>query len=146
MRARGSDDKIDLKDFTVPLHESIRKLIRFQWQGTIFEFVCLCFGLGPGPRTFTKLMKVPITILCRLNMRLIIYLDDMLILAKTLEEAESHLNTIIYLLEHLGFVINQKKSTMTPSTIIEFLGMIINSREMTISLPQEKVTNIMIKC
>ena len=65
--------EIDLKDayFTVPLHESIRKHIRFKWEGTIYEFVCLCFGLGPGPRIFTKFMKIPITILRRLNMRLI---------------------------------------------------------------------------
>ena len=49
--------KIDLKDayFTV-------KHIRFKWEGPIYELVCLCFGLGPGPRIFTKLMKIPITI------------------------------------------------------------------------------------
>ena len=140
--------KIDLKDayFTIPIHESIRKHLRFVWEGTIFEFICLCFGLGPGPRIFTKLMKVPITILRRLNIRLIIYLDDMLILARTVEEALSHLHTVIYLLENLGFVINKKKSAMTPSTIMEFLGFIINSKDMTISLPEEKITNIKNKC
>ena len=43
------------------------------------EFLVLPFRLGPGPRKFTKLMKVPIATLRRLNIRVVIYLDDMLL-------------------------------------------------------------------
>ena len=27
-------------------------------QGFSFEFLCLCFGLGPAPKIFTKLLKI----------------------------------------------------------------------------------------
>jgi len=52
--------KVDLKDayFCVPLHPRHRKYIRFQWEGQLYEFLCLCFGLGPALRIFTKLLKV----------------------------------------------------------------------------------------
>ena len=91
--------KIDLKDvyFCVPLHTSQRKYIRFQWEGQLYEFLCLCFGLGPAPRIFTKLMKIPISVLRRMNKRLIIYLDDILLMAQSISElniARDSLSTI----------------------------------------------------
>ena len=30
---------------------------------SVYEFLCLCFGLRPAPRIFTKLLKIPIAIL-----------------------------------------------------------------------------------
>ena len=61
--------KMDLKDayFSVPLSPRSRKLVRFQWKGILYEFLSLAFGLGPAPRVFTKLMKVPISILRKLG-------------------------------------------------------------------------------
>lgn len=38
-----------------PFHQ---KFTRFKWQGCIFEFACLAFGLAPAPRIFTKFLKV----------------------------------------------------------------------------------------
>lgn len=79
--------KIDLKDayFSVLLHKDFRKYLRFHWKGNLFEFLCLCFDLGPAPRIFTKLLKVPIAILRRLKIRLVIYLDDMLLMGLSRE-------------------------------------------------------------
>ena len=56
--------KIDLKDayFTIPLDKSCRHLVRFLWEGNLYEFLCLCFGLRPAPRVFTKILKVPISL------------------------------------------------------------------------------------
>ena len=44
-----------------------------------------------------------------------------------------------------GFVINLKKSVMTPSQEMEFLGMVINSKEITISLPEDKLLKVKLK-
>ena len=100
--------KIDLKDayFSVPLHKDSRKLVRFLWAGNFYEFLCLCFSLGPVLKIFTKLLKVPISVLRRLMIRVIIYLDDLLILENSISEIFMARDSLIFLLHHLGFVIN----------------------------------------
>ena len=74
--------KVDLKVpyFAVPLSKNSSKHVRFLWREKLYQFICLCFGLGPAPKVFTKLLKVPITLLRRLNIRLIIFLDDILLM------------------------------------------------------------------
>ena len=54
MLQKGDMCKLDLKDayFCVPLKKESRKYVRFQWEGTLYEFFCLCFGLGPSPLIF----------------------------------------------------------------------------------------------
>ena len=108
--------KIDLKDayFSIPLDKSSRKYIRFQWEGNLQEFLCLCFGLGPAPLIFTKLLKTPIALLRRINIKVIIFFDDMLVMAQTLKEILKAKETLIFLLQNLSFVINFKKSQQTP--------------------------------
>ena len=66
--------KLDLQDayFLVPLNKKSRKYVRFLWSNNLYEFMCLCFGLGSAPRVFTKLLKIPIALLPRLNIRLFI--------------------------------------------------------------------------
>jgi len=140
--------KLDLKDayFSVPLQESSQQFVRFQWGHKIYQFLCLCFGLGPAPRIFTKLMKIPIAILRRLNMRLIIFLDDILLMATTEKELFQGRDTLIFLLQSLGFLINIKKSQLNPTQKIQFLGVNIDSIKMEVSLPQEKLEKIHSQC
>ena len=68
--------KIDLKDayFAIPLHQTSKKFVRFEWEGSLYEFQCLMFGLGPAPRFFTKILKVPISLLRRLQIKILIYM------------------------------------------------------------------------
>ena len=90
-------------------------------------------------------MKVPNSLPRRLNIRLIIYLDDMLIMARSVQDLIFHRDTVIYLLQNLGFVLNLK-SVLEPSKKIEFLGMVLDSIKMEISLPQEKLVILMSQC
>ena len=112
-------------------YQKNRKYLRFKWEGTLSEFLCLRFGLGSAPLIFTKLMKVPISLLRCLSICLIIYLDDMLIMARSVQELIFHRDTVIYLLQNLGFVLNLKKSVLEPSQKMEFLGMVIDSMKST---------------
>lgn len=48
------------------------------------EFTSLPFGIAKVPRVFTKMMKIPIEILRRLGMRLVINLDDILVMNQSL--------------------------------------------------------------
>lgn len=74
--------KLDLKDayLTVPVAEEHQRLLRFEWQGRKYQFVCLPFGLASAPRTFTKLLKPVVAFLRERGIRLVCYLDDFLIL------------------------------------------------------------------
>ena len=140
--------KIDLKDsyFSVPLCMSSRKFVRFVWSGNLYEFLCLCFGLGPALRIFSKLLKVPKALLRRLNIRLKIHLDDILLMGRTLEEILMSRDTSVFLLQHLSFVINLKKLVLKPSQQIEFLGLKIDALTMTLTLTEENIEKVILKC
>ena len=51
--------KIDLKDayFSVPLNPESQKFVSFKWKDLIYQFLCLCFVLGPAPRIFFKVTE-----------------------------------------------------------------------------------------
>ena len=140
--------KLDLKDayFSIPLGTRSRKLVRFFWKKKLYEFLCLAFGLGPAPRIFTKLMKVPISLLRKLGILLVIYLDDLLVVASSQEELMKARDTIMFLFHHLGLTINLKKSVLAPTQVIEFLGVIVNSKMMTFSLSEKKTKKLISLC
>ena len=127
----------------MPLCVSSRKFVRFAWSGNLYEFHGLSFGLGPAPMIFSK---VPIALLRRLNIPLVIYLDDILLMRRTLEEVLMSRDTLIFLLQHLGFVINLKKSVMKSPQQIEFLGLKIDTHTITLVLTKEKIEKVILKC
>ena len=51
-------------------------------------------------------------------------------------------DTVIFLLQELGFVLNLKKSVLTPTQRIEFLSVTVDSLIMTMSLPEKKVSKV----
>ena len=77
-----------------------------------------------------------------MGVRIIVYINDMLILAETPEQASQHLETLSWILQTLGFIVNQDKSVFTPAQQIEFLGLVVNSVSMELSLPGEKLKQI----
>ena len=76
---------------------------------------------------------------------MIIYLHDMLI-CHSLEEIFMSRDTVIFLLQDLGFIINWKKSVLTPVQEIEFLGLTMNSVTLKLSLSKTKVQKVVSEC
>ena len=126
--------KIDLKDayFCVPMSPQHQPFLWFIWGGggTRYQFTCLPFGLAPAPLLFTKLLKPVVALLRRLGLRLIVYLDDIIVFNQTQEGILRDRDSTLWLLQHLGFVINWEKSVLDPSHCMEYLGFVINSLEM----------------
>ena len=48
------------------------------------------FGLAPAPYIFTKLLKIKIVFLRRIGTLIIVYLDDMLLIEKTVENVQMY--------------------------------------------------------
>ena len=50
---------IDLTDiyFSISVHSEDPKFLKFFWNGRMYKFVCVCFGLKSAPFLFTKVLK-----------------------------------------------------------------------------------------
>ena len=73
---------------------------------------------------------------------MIIYIDDILLMAESAEQVTLHLEALPYLLTGLGFIINMPKSVTSPTQQIEFLGLQVHSTTLQLSLPGEKLHHI----
>ena len=136
--AEGRLARLERRIFHCPHHSSQQNYLRFQWQSQTWEFKVLPFGLSSAPYT-SKLMKPVVSTLRKLGIKSILYLDDMLIMARSKEEARKYLATAMELLVALGFIVNLKKSTLTLTQELEFLGFLLSSYNMTIGLPTHKL-------
>lgn len=112
----------------------------------LYEFLCLCFGLSSGPRVFTKLIKVPISLLQKLCIRIVIYLEDAILMATSQEELLIAWDKLIFLLLNLGFLINTQKLILDRPSTLEFVAVLLDSQNITLSLAQEKVGKIKTQC
>ena len=80
--------KIVLQDayLSIPVAKKARVYLHFLWKGKLYQFTCLPFGLASSPRIFTKCLKPLLVYLWALGVRLLVYLDDFLIMAHTREQ------------------------------------------------------------
>ncbi len=136
--------KIDIKDayLHVPIAPEHRALFRFNWKGATFEFQCLCFGLTSAPRSFTRLFKPVLARLRSEGIRLVIYLDDILVMAHSEELCRKHTHRVVEVLAEFGWIINWKKSETSPAQQRTYLGVLIDSQVMTSSLTEERLRRL----
>ena len=133
--------KVDLKDAyqAVQLAPETKKYMGFNWKGKTYQFNVMPFGLSTAPREFTKLMRTALTPLREKGMRLVFYLDDILLLSNSKDEARKNTEKLVRHLTSLGLDMNKKKSVLEPTQQITFLGMELDSERMKILVPREKV-------
>ena len=136
--------KLDLKDayLQIPIHPDHQKYLVFQWDDKFYQFTCLPFGLSAAPRAFTKLLKPIVGFLRQIGCHLIIYLDNILILHQDNNQLHQITLSACQLFEHLGLLVNNKKSVLTPCQQLEFLGFQLCTMTLRISVPSEKMRKI----
>ena len=136
---------LDLSDayYSVNVHRKHRKYLQFQFQGSSYQFTCMANGITSAPRTFTKIMKVPLSVLREnFNMTVMAYLDDILIISRSREGLLRDTQRAFQLFTSLGFAISPSKSVIEPSQTIDFLGFTLDSNTMLVTLMADKMTQI----
>ncbi|KAM9957069.1 hypothetical protein ACTFIR_003806 [Dictyostelium discoideum] len=136
--------KLDIKK--VYLHVLVdpqyRDLFLFVWKGSHYRWKTMPFGLSTAPRIFTMLLRPVLRMLRDINVSVIAYLDDLLIVGSTKEECLSNLKKTMDLLVKLGFKLNLEKSVLEPTQSITFLGLQIDSVSMKLLVPKEKKKSV----
>ncbi|MEL7079526.1 MAG: reverse transcriptase domain-containing protein [Cyanobacteria bacterium J06582_2] len=136
---------IDLKDayFQVPVHPASRKYLRFVFGGTVYQFRALCFGLSTAPQVFTRVFAQVGRWLRLSNVRVLMYLDDWLVLNQSKEKLLRDVSLILQLAQELGFLVNLSKSALVPSQTAVYLGMELDSRRFWVSPKQKRVDSFL---
>jgi len=132
--------------FVSAVAQEHRQFLGFAWRDDLFEFKCQPFGLSSAPRLCTKLLKPVIVILRQKGIRCIVFLDDLLTMARSQEELERQQQEILLLLQPLGFRIMWDKLKLSRTQQIEYLSLLTKSLSLTLSLSEEKVRGIVQSC
>ena len=81
-----------------------------------------------------------------MGIRVVIYIDDMLLLHHQSKVLQKIFAQVVDLLEKLGFLVKTEKCSPIPCQRLIFLGAALDSKTMTLSLPQPKLTSIVDTC
>ena len=144
--------KVDLTDAFqhVPLHWLFHKFFAFViGKGIhmrVFVFQYLPFGLSTAPWAFSRVIRPIKRHIRSILISLHSYLDDFLILASSPDNLSSVTQIVLDTLKGLGFSINMEKSDLAPRQVIEYLGVLFNLKDLSLSLPEDKVKRISSLC
>ena len=133
---------VDLKDayLHVPIHPDHRKFLRFSIDGVKFQWKVLPFGISTAPRVFTKVLSPVIAALRLRGVHIHPYLDDLLIRAGSFHQLQEAVHTTLELLQTAGFVVNLKKSDLTPCQDLVFIGGRFRTDSGMVFLPEDRIT------
>ena len=136
--------KIDLKHayFHLGIAEKIQPYFRLKVKEDIYQFQAACFGLSTLPQLWMEVMKVFQKIWRKKGIMCFIYLDDILIVNSTPQGVEKDLTFMLQSLEDSGMVINQKKSILTPSQVVDHLGFSLNLKDGVLEVPKSKLKSV----
>ena len=144
LRRRDYMTKVDMSDyfFHYVIAPKDRRYFRFMFLGQKFQFTAMPFGLASAPRLATKMLQPVIRHLRQLGLRLVVYIDDVLVLSRSYEESLRHTQLLVETLHHFGFSVHPDKIQAIPTRSIEFLGIQVNSALMQFRVPRHKIRDL----
>ena len=133
----------------VEIFEEHWEFLGFAWsfkgKKRFFCFVVLPFGLCSAGRIFTKVCRVLVKHWRRNGIKIVIYIDDGIGTAKSLQKCEWAAKFVKLSIEKSGFIINAEKSNWVPSQRTKWLGLEIDSHSYTIKITQKRVDKVLAK-
>ncbi|GBG78058.1 hypothetical protein CBR_g25995 [Chara braunii] len=113
--------KIDLKSgyHQIEVDPSDQHKTAFKTRDGLYEFIVMPFGLTNAPATFQCLIDNVLR--HQLNRFVVVYLDDILIFTKSMEEHVKHLEEVLQVLKEIQLHLNLEKSEFGRDSVI-YLG------------------------
>ena len=134
--------KIDISDFYhhFLLCRQDSKVMQFMWEGV--KCIGMPVGLALAPWLPTKLFAPVLRYPRHQGLRISVYIDDLIILARSIRQSIVHTQLAVDTLHHLGFSIHPEKCCLVSRRSQEFLGAQVNSQKMQFRVPQAKLRSI----
>jgi hypothetical protein len=135
--------KLDLSNafLSFPLHPAAIPYFTFSFDGKLYRFTRMPFGLATAPLVCTQLLSVVVHALRRRLRRVIAYLDDFLLICDSAEELSLALEFAHGVFTSFGLVVNPSK-TEGPTQIITFLGVELNSVTCSTACPSSRLQEL----
>ena len=128
--------------FHVPVHTRRRRFLQLIWKGQTYRYTALPFGLSTSPFCFTKVTKPTVQYLRSQGVRVVFYLEDVLLLAQTRRGAQENRRRVVHLLGKLGFSLNHEKSDFVPRQSFSYLGLQWDTRSMQVRLQVAEIRSL----
>ena len=126
----------------IPLHPSQWELYGFEFEGEQYMWRQLFFGLSPACYVFTVVLRALCARWRARGIRLVHYIDDILVVGPRNLVREQGL-LVRAELEALGFLMNMAKSVVEPVQQVDFLGFDVDSRgEPRLTVPTARVDKL----
>ena len=107
----------------VPMEESSQEKTAFITYSGLYEFRKMPFGLVNAPATFQRLMEVVLAGIARDGCH--VYLDDILVFGKTLEEHNHNLRRVFDRINGAGLKLKAKKCCFAQMSVL-YLGHVVS--------------------
>lgn len=130
--------KLDLSQafYHLVLHETARQMTNFMTMYGIFRYVRLPFGANSAPEIFQRFMEEAMAGISGL----VIFLDDMLIFGKDLEELRANTEVVVQRSKEFNLTLNKDKCELEKNELI-FLGH--KFRKDGINIEENKIKSIL---
>ncbi|GBG84100.1 hypothetical protein CBR_g37975 [Chara braunii] len=117
--------KIDLKSeyHQIEVHPDDQYKTAFRTRYVQYEFIVMPFGLTNAPATFQRCMNDLFKLW--LDKFVVVYLDNILVFSKTLQEHQGHLRQVLEKLRVANFKINMKKCEWAKTQVL-YLGHVLD--------------------
>lgn len=113
----------------------------FEWDGQIYVFLVLPFGLSTAPYLFTKVLRPFLRYWRMKGILCALFLDDGLVGGESVAVVSRAVEIVRWSLAAAGWVVSEEKSHWDPSSTVTWLGFDFNFSSCTVSVSAARVDN-----
>lgn len=128
----------------ISLSPHLQHLCSIHFEGHTYSFRVMTFGINIAPKVWCSLITYVLDKLRKppIGFRILVYMDDILLCHPKRRTLRLQASTLIsHLIDH-GLILSWEKSVLQPTRLLRHLGFLINSETMSLSLPPDKIQDL----